>query len=115
MRSDRHPHPKKEFLEGDPHQPQALRRIERAERRAQADIDRKHAANPDDGTEDVHGEGHGGGHERASSSRMTRLASTEASRPDNDGELRSSLMAGGILGYTFDRHHIRWRISSQDE
>jgi predicted RecB family nuclease len=36
------------------------------------------------GTEDVHGEGHGGGHERASSSRMTRLASTEASRPDNE-------------------------------
>jgi hypothetical protein len=37
----------------DAHQPQALRRLERDERRAQADINREHAADPDDRTEYV--------------------------------------------------------------
>src|SRR5262249_47673362 len=59
---DRQPHPRKEFLQGDPHQPQPLWRLERAERRPQTDIDREHAADPDDGPEYVQGEG-GGGHE----------------------------------------------------
>jgi hypothetical protein len=31
QQQDRHPHPGKEFLEGDPHQLQALRRLERAD------------------------------------------------------------------------------------
>src|SRR6266436_157383 len=48
-----YPNPGKEFLEGDPHQSQALRRLERAERRSQAGINREHAANPDDRTEYV--------------------------------------------------------------
>ena len=48
-----YPNPGKEFLEGDPHQSQALRRFERAERRSQAGINREHAANPDDRTEYV--------------------------------------------------------------
>src|SRR5262249_16244020 len=65
QQQDRQPHPGKEFLEGAPHQPQAFRRLERAERRSQADIDREHAADPDDGTEWVKGEGEGG-HEEGS-------------------------------------------------
>src|SRR5258708_5310359 len=48
-----YPNPEKEFLEGEPHQSQALRRLERAERRSQAGINREHAANPDDRTEYV--------------------------------------------------------------
>src|SRR5207244_9062245 len=55
----------KEFLESDPHQPQALRRIERAERRSQADIDSEHAADPDNSAECVQGESEGS-HERGS-------------------------------------------------
>src|SRR5262249_58524891 len=55
----------KEFLEGDPHQAQALWRLERAERRSQADIDSEHAADPDDGAEYVQGESEGS-HERGS-------------------------------------------------
>ena len=53
QQQDRRPHPGKEFLERDAHQPQALRRLKRDERRAQADINREHAANPDDRTEYV--------------------------------------------------------------
>jgi hypothetical protein len=64
---DRQPHPGEEFLKGDPHQPQALWRLERAERGTQTDIDREHAADPDDGAEYVQGKRHGG-HERASDS-----------------------------------------------
>src|SRR6476620_57686 len=60
QKQDRNPDPGKEFLEGDPHEPQALRWLERAERGTQADIDRKHAADPDDGPEDVQGESKGG-------------------------------------------------------
>src|SRR5215813_15589141 len=45
QQQDRRPHPVKEFLERDAHQPQALRRLKRDERRAQADINREHAAN----------------------------------------------------------------------
>src|SRR5947207_15840723 len=56
QQQDCYPNPWKEFLEGDSHEPQALRRLERAERRSQADIDREHAADPDDGAEDVQGE-----------------------------------------------------------
>jgi len=44
------------LLEGDPHQPRALRRLERAKRRAQANIDRDHATDPDDGAKYVHSE-----------------------------------------------------------
>jgi hypothetical protein len=55
QQQDCYPNPGKEFLEGDPHQPQALRRLERAERWSQADIDREHAADPDDGAEYVQG------------------------------------------------------------
>jgi hypothetical protein len=51
---------------------QALRRLERAERRAQTDIDREHAADPDNGAEYVQGEGDGG-HERDPGSRNARL------------------------------------------
>ena len=47
-------------MEGDPHQPQALWRLKRAERRAETDIDREHPAHPDDGAEYVQGEGDGG-------------------------------------------------------
>jgi hypothetical protein len=36
-----------------------LRRLERAERRSQADIDSEHAADPDDGAEYVQGESKG--------------------------------------------------------
>ena len=53
QQQDRRPHPRKEFLECDAHQPQTLRRLKRDERRAQADINREHAANPDDRTEYV--------------------------------------------------------------
>src|SRR5262245_56151191 len=53
QQQDRHPDPGKEFLERDAHQPQALRRLKRDERRAQTDINREHAANPDDCTEYV--------------------------------------------------------------
>src|SRR3954453_9735234 len=60
QKQDRNPDPGKEFLEGDPHEPQALRWLERAERGTQADIDCKHAADPDDGPEDVQGESKGG-------------------------------------------------------
>src|SRR3954468_12719621 len=60
QKQDRNPDPGKEFLEGDAHEPQALRWLERAERGTQADIDRKHAADPDDGPEDVQGESKGG-------------------------------------------------------
>src|SRR4051812_48928293 len=60
QKQDRNPDPGKEFLEGDSHEPQALRRLERAERGTQADIDRKHAADPDDGPEDMQGESKGG-------------------------------------------------------
>src|SRR3954462_15121159 len=47
QKQDRNPDPGKEFLEGDAHEPQALRWLERAERGTQTDIDRKHAAAPD--------------------------------------------------------------------
>src|SRR3954469_17935798 len=60
QKQDRNPDPGEEFLEGDPHEPQALRWLERAERGTQADIDRKHAADPDDGPEDAQGESKGG-------------------------------------------------------
>src|SRR6478735_2623892 len=70
QQQDRQPHPRKEFLQGDPHQPQPLWRLERAERRPQTDIDREHAADPDDGPEYVQGEGDGG-HERLSIRGMT--------------------------------------------
>src|SRR5215472_2240893 len=53
QQQDRRPHPGKEFLERCAHQPQALRRLKRDERRAQADINREHATDPDDGTEYV--------------------------------------------------------------
>jgi hypothetical protein len=72
QQQDRHPHLGKEFMEGDPHQLQALRRLERAERRAQTDIDREHAADPDNGAEYVQGECDGG-HERDPGSRNERL------------------------------------------
>ena len=68
QQQDRHPNPGKELPECDPHQPQALRRLQRAERRAQADIDCEHAADPDDGTEYVQA-GRDSGHERAPGSR----------------------------------------------
>jgi hypothetical protein len=73
QQQDRQPHPGKEFLEGAPHQPQALRRLERAERRAQADIDREHAADPDDGAECVKGEGEGGYEEGSRFEALQRL------------------------------------------
>jgi hypothetical protein len=38
---------------------QALRRLERAERWSQADIDREHATDPDDGAEYVQGQSKG--------------------------------------------------------
>src|SRR5262249_61048919 len=60
---DRRHHQGKEFLERCAHQPQALRRLKRDERRAQADINREHATDPDDGTEYVEREGERG-HER---------------------------------------------------
>src|SRR5262245_37598919 len=63
QQQDRRPHPGKEFLERCAHQPQALRRLKRDERRAQADINREHATDPDDGTEYVEREGERG-HER---------------------------------------------------
>jgi hypothetical protein len=72
QQQDRDPHSAKEFLKGDPHQLQALRRLERTERRAQADIDREHAADPDNGAEYVQGEGDGG-HERGPGSRNESL------------------------------------------
>src|SRR5262249_31854569 len=42
QQQDRRPHPGKEILERCAHQPQALRRLKRDERRAQADINREH-------------------------------------------------------------------------
>src|SRR5436190_4370176 len=104
QQQDRHPHPGKEFLEGDPHQLQALRRLERTERRAQADIDREHAADPDNGAEYVQGEGDGG-HERGPGSRNESLraglceawasgGSVKIPRGDADVGCRESVGAG---------------------
>src|SRR5690348_17140428 len=56
QQQDCYPNPWKEFLEGDPHQPKALWRLERAKGRSQADIDSEHAADPDDGAEYMQGE-----------------------------------------------------------
>src|SRR3954452_9528238 len=93
QKQDRNPDPGKEFLEGDPHEPQALRWLERAERGTQADIDRKHAADPDDGPEDVQGESKGGhgadsavrGATGITCRRVRTLASAEAPSARLDG------------------------------
>jgi len=63
------------LFEGREHHPIAasFRRLERAERRSQADIDREHAANPDDGAECVKGEGEGGHEEGSRFEALQRL------------------------------------------
>src|ERR1044072_8342696 len=94
QKQDRNPDPGKEFLEGDPHEPQALRWLERAERGTQADIDRKHAADPDDSPEDVQGEGKGGhgadsvvrGANRITCRHGRTVASAEAPLARRDGK-----------------------------
>src|SRR3954451_2036723 len=114
QKQDRNPDPGKEFLEGDPHESQALRWLERAERGTQADIDRKHAADPDDGPEDVQGESKGGhwadsavrGATRITCRPVRTVASAEALPARRDGKtlyLCSIARAGATCSPLFRR------------